>query len=66
MYSHLKFPKDTVVLVTGGAGFIGSNLVKRLFTEMTEGTIIGLDNLNAYYDVSLKEYRLKELDTYYS
>lgn len=66
MYSHLKFPKDTVFLVTGGAGFIGSNLVKRLFTEMTEGTIIGLDNLNAYYDVSLKEYRLKELDTYYS
>ena len=54
------------ILVTGSAGFIGSNLVKRLFTEMTEGTIIGLDNLNNYYDVSLKEYRLKELDTYYT
>ena len=54
------------ILVTGAAGFIGANLVKRLFTEMTEGTIIGLDNLNSYYDVSLKEYRLKELDTYYS
>ena len=54
------------ILVTGSAGFIGANLVKRLFTEMTEGTIIGLDNLNNYYDVSLKEYRLKELDTYYS
>ena len=54
------------ILVTGSAGFIGSNLVKRLFKEMTEGTIIGLDNLNNYYDVSLKEYRLKELDTYYS
>ena len=54
------------ILVTGSAGFIGANLVKRLFTEMTEGTIIGLDNLNSYYDVSLKEYRLKELDTYYS
>ena len=51
------------ILVTGSAGFIGSNLVKRLFKEMTEGTIIGLDNLNNYYDVSLKEYRLKELDT---
>ena len=54
------------ILVTGSAGFIGANLVKRLFTEMTEGTIIGLDNLNSYYDVSLKEYRLKELETYYS
>ena len=54
------------ILVTGSAGFIGANLVKRLFNEMTEDTIIGLDNLNNYYDVSLKEYRLKELDTYYS
>ena len=54
------------ILVTGSAGFIGANLVKRLFKEMTEGTIIGLDNLNNYYDVSLKEYRLQELDTYYS
>lgn len=53
------------ILVTGSAGFIGANLVKRLFKEMTDGTIIGLDNLNSYYDVSLKEYRLKELDTLY-
>lgn len=53
------------ILVTGSAGFIGANLVKRLFNEMSEGTIIGLDNLNSYYDVSLKEYRLKELDTLY-
>ena len=51
------------ILVTGSAGFIGSNLVKRLFTEMHEGTIVGLDNMNAYYDVSLKEYRLKELSS---
>jgi len=51
------------ILVTGSAGFIGANLVKRLFTEMTEGTIIGLDNLNSYYDVSLKEYRLQELES---
>lgn len=50
-------------LITGSAGFIGANLVKRLLTDMTEGTIIGLDNLNAYYDPSLKEYRLKELET---
>ena len=54
------------ILITGSVGFIGANLVKRLFTEMSVGTIIGLDNLNNYYDVSLKEYRLKELDTYYS
>ena len=53
------------ILVTGSAGFIGANLVKRLFTEMSDGTIIGLDNLNNYYDVSLKEYRLKELESLY-
>ena len=51
------------ILVTGSAGFIGANLVKRLFKEMPAGTIVGVDNLNAYYDVSLKEYRLKELET---
>ena len=49
------------ILVTGSAGFIGANLVKRLFKEMEEGTIVGVDNLNSYYDVSLKEYRLREL-----
>ena len=54
------------VLVTGAAGFIGANLVKRLFREIKEGTIIGLDNLNAYYEVSLKEYRLKELSSLHS
>jgi len=51
------------ILVTGSAGFIGANLVKCLFKELTEGTIVGLDNLNNYYDVSLKEYRLRELET---
>ncbi len=49
------------ILVTGSAGFIGSNLVLRLLKDMPEGTIIGLDNLNNYYDVSLKEYRLAQL-----
>ena len=49
------------ILVTGSAGFIGSNLVLRLFKEMQEGTIVGLDNLNDYYDPSLKDYRLAEI-----
>lgn len=50
------------ILVTGSAGFIGANLVKRLFEDMKSGTIVGVDNLNNYYDPTLKEYRLKELD----
>ena len=50
------------VLVTGHAGFIGSNLVHRLFAEMKSGTIVGVDNLNSYYDPTLKIYRLDELD----
>lgn len=50
------------ILVTGAAGFIGSNLVKRLFLDMKDGTIVGIDNMNAYYDVSLKEYRLDVLN----
>lgn len=48
------------VLVTGAAGFIGANLVKELI-RTTDDKIIGLDNLNDYYDVSLKDYRLKEI-----
>ena len=49
------------ILVTGAAGFIGSNLVKRLFNDLTGATIVGIDNMNAYYDPSLKDYRLQEL-----
>ena len=50
------------ILVTGSAGFIGSNLVLRLFKELQEATIVGLDNKNSYYDPTLKEYRLSEIE----
>ena len=49
------------ILVTGAAGFIGSNLVKRLLNDVENVKIIGIDNMNDYYDVSIKEYRLNEL-----
>ena len=51
-----------VILVTGAAGFIGSYLVRRLFHDEKEITIIGLDNMNNYYDVRLKEHRLVEIE----
>mgnify|MGYP002624816874 CR=1 FL=1 len=50
------------ILVTGAAGFIGSNLVKRLFKDVKDAAVIGIDNMNDYYDVRLKEYRLDELE----
>ena len=49
------------ILVTGAAGFIGSNLVKRLLNDVEDVTVIGIDNMNDYYDVKLKEARLEEL-----
>ena len=50
------------VLITGAAGFIGANLVLRIIGESPQSHIIGLDNMNDYYDVSLKEYRLREIE----
>ena len=50
------------VLVTGAAGFIGSNLVLELLRTQSSITIIGIDNLNDYYDVSIKEWRLSEIE----
>lgn len=56
--------KDRIILITGIAGFIGSNLAKRLLAEKTGATIVGIDDVNDYYDVRLKEARLKELSEY--
>ena len=53
--------KGKTILVTGAAGFIGSNLVDRLMNDVNDATIIGIDNMNDYYDVSLKEWRLEKL-----
>lgn len=53
--------KNKVILVTGAAGFIGANLVTELLKTVTPVKIVGFDNCNDYYDVSLKEYRLSEI-----
>lgn len=52
---------NKTVFITGVAGFIGSNLAKQLFHDIKGVKVIGIDNMNDYYDVKLKEYRLKEL-----
>ena len=53
-----------IILVTGAAGFIGSNLVKKIYKELPESQVIGIDNMNDYYDVRLKEQRLEDLKQY--
>lgn len=53
---------NKVIMVTGAAGFIGSNLVMELLKEVHPVHIIGIDNMNDYYDVSIKEYRLKQIE----
>lgn len=50
------------ILITGAAGFIGSNLVMELVRSYDSVNIVGVDNLNDYYDVSLKEYRLRQIE----
>ncbi|XZK68219.1 NAD-dependent epimerase/dehydratase family protein [Clostridium perfringens] len=54
--------KNKTILVTGAAGFIGSNLVLELLKTQEAIRIIGIDNMNNYYDVSIKEWRLNEID----
>lgn len=50
------------VLVTGAAGFIGANLILRLLNDVQDADILGIDSMNDYYDVSIKEYRLTEIE----
>ncbi|ELB21483.1 NAD-dependent epimerase/dehydratase family protein [Enterococcus faecium] len=57
---HIEL-KNKIVFVTGVAGFIGSNLTKRLFADIEGVKVVGIDNMNDYYDVRLKEARLEEL-----
>ena len=63
-----KFMKQQIningktILITGSPGFIGANLVLRLLKSLTSGTIVSLDNMNDYYEVSLKEWRLKQIE----
>ena len=51
-----------IILVTGSPGFIGANLVLRLLRELAAGTVISLDNMNDYYEVSLKEWRRQQIE----
>lgn len=55
--------KNKTIFVTGAAGFIGSNLCKRLLQDF-DVKVVGIDNMNDYYDVKIKEYRLNELSQY--
>lgn len=54
---------DARILVTGAAGFIGGNLVRYVLERMTRAEVLGLDNMNDYYDVGLQESRLSSLQT---
>ena len=53
--------KNKTILVTGAAGFVGANLVRELLRTVDDVKVVGLDNVNDYYDVSIKEYRLAEI-----
>ena len=55
--------KNKAILVTGAAGFIGSNLVLKLLETVSPVKIVGVDNLNSYYDVSIKDWRLAQIET---
>lgn len=58
---HINLNNKTI-LVTGSPGFIGANLVLRLLRELSGGIVVSLDNMNDYYDVALKDWRLNQID----
>lgn len=60
----MKDLKNKIIFITGVSGFIGSNLAHKLLKENNNIQIIGLDSMNEYYDVKIKEYRLNELQKY--
>lgn len=61
--ANITFENKTI-LITGAAGFIGSNLAKRILSEYDNVKVVGIDNMNDYYDVTIKEARLEELCRY--
>ena len=56
--------ENKTILITGSSGFIGSFLCKRLLNEVDGIRVIGLDNMNDYYDVRIKDYRVNELSSF--
>ena len=54
--------KNKSILITGAAGFIGANLVMELLKDTDAVKIVGLDSMSDYYDVSIKEYRLNQIE----
>ena len=58
---HIDLNKKHI-LITGSPGFIGSNLAEKLLEQISEGIIVSFDEMNSYYDVSLKEWRLKQIE----
>ena len=63
MSDTINFENKTI-FVTGASGFIGANLVKRILTSEPSAKVIGLDSMNDYYDVRIKEARLAELQQF--
>ena len=61
LHNNIEFNQKKI-LITGAAGFIGAALVRALLATNCPMTVVGLDNMNEYYDVSLKEYRLREIE----
>lgn len=62
--ADIKKLDGKTILVTGAAGFIGANLIRHIYETANPLAVIGIDNMNDYYDVSLKEYRLRETESY--